>query len=88
MKVAQDYFLQFKAELAQLPDSGLVHRFNEAVGVCTFGVARQGYLWAIREELQERKIDFISIGDDKAISFKSEVFLKGKKLNRFSELEK
>ena len=88
MKLAKDYFLEFKAELAQLPDSGLIDRFNGAVGVRAFGVARQGYLWAIREELQERKIDFSSVGDDKVMSYKYVVFLKDKKLFRFSELEK
>ena len=88
MKVAKDYFLEFKAELAQLPDSGLIDRFNEAVGVRAFGVARQGYLWAMREELQKRRIDFSSVGDDKVMSYKHVVFLKGKKLFRFSELEK
>ena len=88
MKVAKDYFLEFKAELAQLSDSELIDRFNFAVGVRAFGVARQGYLWAMREELQERKIDFSSIGDDTVMSFKSVVFLKDKKLFRLSELEK
>ena len=88
MKLAKDYFLEFKAELAQLSDSELIDRFNGEVGVCAFGVARQGYLWAIREELQERKIDFSSVGDDKVMSYKYVVFLKDKKLFLFSELEK
>jgi len=74
MKVAKDYFLEFRAELAVLSDSGLIERFNGGVGVIAFGVARQGYLWAIREELQERKIDFSSVGNDKVMSYKYVVF--------------
>ena len=74
MKLAKDYFLEFKAELAQLSDSGLIDRFNGEVGVLAFGVARQGHLWTIREELQERKIDFSSVGNDKVMSYKYVVF--------------
>lgn len=83
MKVARDFFLEFRAEVAQLPHSGLIDRFNEAVGVRAFCVARQGYLWAKCEELQERKIDLSSVDDETGMSYKHVVFLKGKKLFRF-----
>lgn len=88
MKITKDYFNEFSKDLSKLDDEGFISRFNREVGIPTFGVARQGYLWAIREELQKRKIDFSSVGDDKVMSYANVVFLRNNKLFRFSELDK
>ena len=56
MKLAKDYFLEFKAELAQLSDSELIDRFNGEVGVCAFGVARQGYLGRYVRNYKKEKL--------------------------------
>lgn len=88
MKTAKDYFNEFSKDLSKLDDEGFISRFNGTVGIPAFGVARQGYLWAIREELQKRKIDFSFVGDDKVMSYANVVFLRNNKLFRFSELDK
>lgn len=63
-------------------------RFNREVGIPAFGIARQGYLWAIREQLIRRNIDFSCVGDEKVISYKNVVFLRNNKLYKFSDLDK
>ena len=88
MKTAKDYFKEFSKDLSKLEDEEFILRFNREVGIPAFGVARQGYRWAIREELQQRKIDFSSVGDEKVMSYANVVFLRNKKLYKFSELEK
>lgn len=88
MKTAKDYFNKFAKELSVLDNNEFISRFNREVGISAFGLARQGYLWAIREELQQRNIDFSSVGDEKVISYANVVFLRNKKLYKFSELEK
>lgn len=87
MKTAKDYFNEFSKDLSKLNDDEFISRFNREVGIPAFGVARQGYLWAIREGLEQREIDFSSVGDEKVMSYANVVFLRNKKLYRFSELE-
>ena len=87
-KTVKDYFLEFKTELCRLNDDEFIGRFNGTVGISAFGFARQGYLWALKEELKRREIDFSSVGDEKIMSYKYVVFLKDRKLFRFSELDK
>lgn len=87
MKTPKDYFLEFKAELCRLNDDEFIGQFNDTVGISAFGVARSGYLWAIKEELKRREIDFSSVGNEKIMCWKYVVFLKDRKLYRFSELD-
>lgn len=81
MNTAKEYFDYFKKELIELTDEEFVSRFNREVGIKAFGVARQGYLWAIRNELERRNIDYSDIGSSYSISYKNAVFLKNKKLH-------
>jgi len=87
-KTTFDYFQEFTAEHNKLTDLELTFIFNSSVGISAFGVARQGYLWSIKEQLKNRKIDFSSIGNEKTMSYKYCVVLKNKKLYKITELEK
>lgn len=81
MNTAKEYFDYFKQELIELTDEEFVSRFNREVGIKAFGVARQGYLWAIRNEFERRNIDYSDIGSSDSISYKNAVYLKNKKLH-------
>jgi len=80
MNTVIEYYQYFKKDLVKLTNDELVNRFNREVGIRAFGIARQGYLWALEEEFDKRKIDYSNIGNNKSISYKYVVFLKGKKL--------
>lgn len=67
-------------ELASLSDSELVRRFNSDVGNPGWVAARARFHSALRAELTRREIDFSSIGDEKSLSFRRKVTLKGKTL--------
>ena len=81
MNTAKKYFDYFKQELIELTDEEFISRFNREVGIKAFGVARQGYLWAIRNEFERRNIDYSDIGSSDSISYKNAVYLKNKKLH-------
>lgn len=81
MNTAKEYFDYFKQELIELTDEEFISRFNREVGIKAFGVARQGYLWAIRNEFERRNIDYSDIGSSDSISYKNAVYLKNKKLH-------
>lgn len=87
-KDSYDYYLEYRQKLFQISDEELISSFNEQVGVCAWGTARQGYLRAIEAEIVERNIDYSSIGNDKIMSHKHIVFLRDNKLYKFSELSK
>ena len=53
-----EYYEYFKKDLAPLSDDAIIARFNQSVGLRAFGVARQGYLKALRASLDERNIDY------------------------------
>jgi len=50
------------------------------VGIRAFGVARQGYLWALENQLKKRQIDFSEIGDERGLSYASKVDLVNNKM--------
>jgi hypothetical protein len=87
MKTSKEYFNFFSEELSRLDDEQLISRFNQSVNVKAFGIPRQGYLWAIRNQLEKRNIDFSEIGNSDSISYKNIVILKNKKLYLSSELK-
>lgn len=80
MKTAEEYFEDFSIKLSKLNDIKFISEFNKSVGIKAFGVGRQGYLQAIRKELDRRNIDYSNIGNSEMISYKNKVFLKNKKL--------
>ena len=75
-----EYYEYFKKDLAPLSDDAIIARFNQSVGLRAFGVARQGYLKALRASLDERNIDYRALGDDQSLRFDRKVTLVGRKI--------
>lgn len=77
-----EYYKSFE----RLSDQEIVQRFNGQVQVPAWNVARSGYLWALRDSLESRKIDYSSCGNKKSMSYRNCVVLKSKKLYRVVDL--
>ena len=77
-----EYYEYFKKDLEPLSDAAIIARFNQSVGLRAFGMARQGYLRALRASLDERKIDYSAVGDDQTLRFDRKVRLVGKVILR------
>jgi hypothetical protein len=77
-----EYYEYFKKDLEPLSDDAIIARFNQSVGLRAFGVARQGYLKALRASLDERNIDYSAVGDDQTLRFDRRVTLVGKVILR------
>lgn len=73
-----EYYEYFKKDLEPLSDDAIIARFNQSVGLRAFGVARQGYLKALRASLDERNIDYSAVGDPQTMRFDWKVRLVGK----------
>jgi len=73
-----EYYEYFKKDLEPLSEEALISRVNQSVGLRAFGVARQGYLKALRASLDERNIDYSAVGDDQTLRFDRKVRLVGK----------
>lgn len=73
-----EYYEYFKKDLEPLSDDAIIARFNQSVGLRAFGMARQGYLKALRASLDERKIDYSAVGNDQTLRFDRRVTLVGK----------
>ena len=70
----------FKKDLETLNDEALIARFNQSVKLRAFGVARQGYLKALRASLDQRNIDYSAIGNHQTMRFDHKVQLVGKRM--------
>ena len=77
-----EYYEYFKKDLEPLSDDAIIARFNQSVGLRAFGMARQGYLKALRASLDERNIDYSAVGDDQTLRFDRRVTLVGKVILR------
>lgn len=86
MKTPYQYKQEYIELLKSLSDIELIKRFNAQVGIRTWGIARQGYINALRFEIERRGIDFSLIGNENYLSFKYAVCLKDNKLYRIGDL--
>lgn len=85
LRTPRDYFDFFEPQLASSTPQELVYKFNQAVGVQSFGMARSGYLWALRHHLVRSGIDVENITTDGVVwSFAHKVELKNGKLYKKS----
>jgi hypothetical protein len=85
LRTSRDYFDFFEPQLASSTPQELVCRFNQAVGLRSFGIARSGYLWALRHHLVRSGIDVENITTDGVVwSFAHQVELKNGKLYKKS----
>lgn len=77
-----EYYEYFKKDLEPLSDDAIIARFNQSVGLGAFGMARQGYLKALRASLDERNIDYSAVGGAQTMRFDRRVRLVGKVILR------
>lgn len=80
MKTSKEYFDHFTNELSDLSNDEIIERFNGEVGIRAFGIPRQGYLWALRNQIENRGIDYSDVGDDKFMSYATKVYLINNKM--------
>jgi len=85
LRTPRDYFDFFEPQLASSTPQELVCMFNQAVGLRSFGIARSGFLWALRHHLVRSGIDVENITTDGVVwSFAHQVELKNGKLYKKS----
>jgi hypothetical protein len=66
---SNQYKKEYLIQLKKLTDNELAEQFNSKVGIQYFNFSIQGFMGAMREELQSRKIDYSEIGDEKTMSY-------------------
>ena len=76
-KYAQDYYEEYLERFSGYSDLELIEAFNGQVGNPGWGVARSGYLSALRSQLDARGINRDSITDTKnnGVSYTKKVSL-------------
>jgi len=82
-KSVHDYYLEFLERFEDYSDLDIIKSFNREVGCGGWGVARSGYLSALRHEFNSRNIDISTISSGKGISYRRRVsfyVLDGKKM--------
>ena len=80
LKTGFDYYNYFKLRFEILSTIELIELFNKTAGIRAYGIPRQGYLWALREQIIQRGIDCSEIYDGKSMSFANQVELIDNKL--------
>lgn len=78
VKTAKNYFDEYILLMDRHSDKEIIDLFNSGVGIRAWNIARQGYLWSIKEQFKKRNIDFSQIGDEFSLSFKCTVVLNKK----------
>ena len=75
IKYKQHYLKEFK----YLTDKELAEKFNSQVGIRYFNFAIQGFMNAMREDLERRELDYREIGNEMSISYANKIkILDGK----------
>ena len=67
------YKKEYLIQLKKLTNNELAEQFNSKVGNMYFNFAIQGFMAAMHEELQSRKIDYTEIGDKKGLSYDKKI---------------
>ncbi len=87
-KTTEEYFDYFTKYFSELTNTELIEKFNREVGIYAFGVARQGCLKALENQLVKRGIDFSEVGDKTRMSYATKVDLvNNKMIKRISTAE-
>jgi len=86
MATADEKIREYALRFPSLTDEEFIACFNREVGINAWVFARQLYFAAIRQELDRRRLDYSNIGDERAMSYRYVVYLRGNKLLRLSDL--
>jgi hypothetical protein len=79
----KEHFEIFSSDFENKSDDEVISAFNKEAGDISqkgWGTARASFLAEIRNEFRKRNLDYSEIGNDKSLSFKSKIILKGKKI--------
>jgi hypothetical protein len=73
---SNQYKKEYLIQLKKLTNNELAEQFNSKVGIQYFNFALQGFMGAMHEELQSRKIDYSEIGDNKGLSYAHKIKIR------------
>ena len=85
-KTPLDYVNEFTERFNEYSDLEIVKCFNREVGIIAWGTARQGFLYALKNQIIKRGIDFSEVGDNISMSYKYCVTFINRKLKRIDGL--
>jgi hypothetical protein len=77
---SNQYKKEYLIRLKKLTNNELVEQFNSKVGIQYFNFAIQGFMGAMRDEIQRRKIECDEIGGDKTLSYANKIKIKDGKI--------
>ena len=80
------YKKAYLEQLKYLTNNELVEQFNSKVGIRYFNFAIQGFMGAMREELQSRGIDYTEIGNEKTMSYANKIKIINSKITKRSNV--
>jgi hypothetical protein len=80
MKTYIEYYDYFTKGLSNLSNEEIIERFNREVGIRAFGIARQGYLSALRNQIEKRGIDYSDVGNETVMYYGNKVDLVNNKM--------
>ncbi len=80
LKTGYDYYNYFRLRIENLSTIEVIDLFNKTAGIRAYGIPRQGYLWALREQIILREIDCSKIYNGQSMSFANQVDLFENKL--------
>lgn len=80
MKTYKEYYDYFTKGLLNLSNEEIIKRFNRDVGIRAFGIARQGYLSALRHQIEKRGIDYSEVGNENVMYLGNKVDLVNNKM--------
>jgi hypothetical protein len=70
---AKEYTTRYATYLKTLSDQELSSAFNQKVGIRYFNFAIQGFMKALKHEMQQRDIDFSAIKTSNGISWANNI---------------
>jgi hypothetical protein len=70
---SNQYKKAYLDQLKKLTNNELAEQFNSKVGIRYFNFALQGFMGAMREELQSRRIDCSEIREEKTMYYTNKI---------------
>jgi uncharacterized protein (DUF2164 family) len=83
---SNQYKKEYQIQLKKLTNNELVEQFNSKVGIQYFNFGIQGFMGAMREELQGREINYTEIGNEKTISYANKIKIINGKITKRSNM--
>jgi hypothetical protein len=80
------YKKEYLTQLKKLTNNELAEQFNSKVGIQYFNFTIQGFMGAMRKELQSREIDYTEIGNEKTISYANKIKIINGKITKRSKV--